>query len=271
MRRAFAACTFAAALLAAPPLWADPLDDLAAAVGIPDVVVLMRTEGLDYGAELGRDMGVEGIGPSWQATVSDIYDPELMESAVRAGFDEVMGDTDVSALLDFFQDGPGARFVELELSARAAMLDESIEEAAREGFREMEAAETERFVLMQDFVEANDLIEWNVEGALNASYAFYAGLSQGGAIDVPEAELLAEVWSSEPEVRADTREWVYGFLLMAYGPMSDADLQAYTDLSRTEAGKRLNRALFRGFDIMYSDISRALGLATAQAQQSQEL
>ncbi|WP_238365381.1 DUF2059 domain-containing protein [Mesobacterium pallidum] len=271
MLRPLAALTFAAGVTFAPPTWAAPLDDLAAAVGIPEVVALMRAEGLDYGAELGRDMGVEGIGPSWQNTVSEIYDAALMEEAVRAGFDEVMGDADLGPLLAFFEDGPGARFVDLELSAREAMLDESVEEAARDGFREMEAAETPRYQLMRDFVEANDLIEWNVEGALNASYAFYAGLSAGGAIDVPEDELLAEVWASEPDVREDTREWVYGFLLMAYGPMSDDDLQAYTDLSQTEAGQRLNRALFRGFDLMYTDISRALGLATARAQQSQEL
>jgi hypothetical protein len=42
-------------------------------------------------------------------------------------------------------------------------------------------------------------------------------------------------------------------------------------LSRTDAGRALNRALFAGFNKMYDDISYALGMAVAREMQVQEL
>ena len=268
----FAAPAFLAfGLVAAPVARAAPVDDLARAVAIPGVVALMREEGLAYGASLAEEMLPDGPDAAWMATVGRIYDTGRMEAAVRGRFDAVLSQTDLAPLIAFFRDGPGARFVALELSAREAMLDDSVDEAARAAFHEMEAEDSPRLHLMQEFVTANDLVDWNVQGALNASVAFYRGLAQGGRLDLPEDEILANVWESEPEVRADTGEWVYGFLLMAYGPMSDADLQAYIDLSRTPEGAALNRALFEGFDAMYLGLSQALGAAVALAGQSQDL
>jgi hypothetical protein len=59
--------------------------------------------------------------------------------------------------------------------------------------------------------------------------------------------------------------------MLAYGPLSSEVLGDYIDLSQTEAGKAMNRALFEGFDIMYEDISYALGLAVARQMQGQDL
>ena len=58
---------------------------------------------------------------------------------------------------------------------------------------------------------------------------------------------------------------------MAYGPLSDSEMQAYLDFSETEAGQALNGALFDGFDAMYREIYFALGLSVAEALQSSEL
>ncbi|MFO8127697.1 hypothetical protein [Yoonia sp.] len=119
----------------------------------------------------------------------------------------------------------------------------------------------------------NDLIEANVVGSLNSSYAFYTGLIDGGAMpaDVTTETALQNVWSQEPDVRSDTTEWVYSFLLMAYQPLSDAELEAYIAFSRTEAGQDMSGALFSAFDGMFDDISRGLGLASSRFMVSQEL
>jgi hypothetical protein len=44
----------------------------------------------------------------------------------------------------------------------------------------------------RDFIEANDLVERNVSGALNSNFAFYRGLSDGGAfeVEIPEELML---------------------------------------------------------------------------------
>ena len=114
-------------------------------------------------------------------------------------------------------------------------------------------------------------MEFNVAGGLTANLRFYRGLAEGGAIEMSEAEMLSEVWSQEAEVRADTEEWLMAYLLMAYAPLSDAEIAEYVALSGTPAGQELNRALFAGFDGMYADLSYALGLAVALQMKGEDL
>ncbi|HKK96839.1 MAG TPA: hypothetical protein VJ928_01570, partial [Marivita sp.] len=181
------------------------------------------------------------------------------------------GDADFAPLLEFFTSETGQQIVSLELSARTAMRDEEIEDAARAAFRDLEGTESETLATISDFVETNDLVEANLVGSLNANFMFYLGLVDGGGLEMTEQDILTEVWSSEEETRADTREWVYAFLLMAYRPLEDGVVEDYTELSRTDPGRALNRALFAGFNKMYDDISYALGLAVARQMQVQEL
>lgn len=250
---------------------ADPVDDLVDALGVPAIVEIMRAEGLAHGGELAQDMLPGGDGPGWSATVSRIYDAAQMEETVRQAFQDNFADVDVTALLTFFTDGPGAELVQLEISARQAMTDPDVEEAAREAWRLAKADDDPRLAPLEDFAGANDLIEANVTGALNASVQFYMGLVEGGAFAMGESDILTEVWQQEEETRTDTTEWVYAFLMMAYGPAGDAAVEAYTDLSKTPAGRVMNTALFVGFNEMYNDISYELGLAVAREMQSQDL
>jgi hypothetical protein len=240
-------------------------------MGLPEIVQVMREEGLDYGATLAEEMLPAGASGQWERTVSRIYDPDRMAATVRDGFVAAMEGVDPGPLIAFFDTEAGQRLVALEVSARRAMMDEDVEAAAREDYLARAADPDETFRLVRDFVQANDLVEANVVGALNSNFAFYRGLADGGALEMTEGEMLADVWAQEEETRADTREWLYGFLLMAYDPVSAEVLQRYVTLSETEAGRAMNRALFAGFDRMYAEISYALGLAIAREMQATEL
>ena len=180
---------------------------------------------------------------------------------------------DVDLRLDFFGSERGQEIFQLEISARSAMLDEAVEEASKEAAAIQVMDETSRYLAIRDFIDTNDLIESNVVGALNSSYAFYMGLIDGGVMPqgVTAETALQDVWSQEPDIRQNTTEWVYAFLLLAYQPLSDDDLAAYQAFSETEAGQDLNDALFDAFDGMFEDISRALGLASSRFMQVQEL
>lgn len=261
----------ASVALMTTPVAASPATELLSAMGVERIIELMRAEGIEYGDEIAEDLLPSGPTASWQATVSRIYDTDAMHEVVEAGFVEALGDADVNPLLDFFTSERGEKLVALELSAREAMMDEAVEDSAREAYRTLEAEDDPRLELVSEFVDANDLIEANVVGALNSSFMFYRGLVDGGAFQMSEEDILTEVWHQEAETRLDTREWVYGFLLMAYGPLEDETLRSYVELSRTEAGRAMNRALFAGFDQMYGDISYALGLASARQMQGQDL
>ncbi|MFZ5961779.1 hypothetical protein ACOXXX_02410 [Thalassococcus sp. BH17M4-6] len=253
------------------PVRAAPADDLADALGVPEMVQIMRIEGLDYGAELGRDLLPGGGGPGWQDIVAEIYDTDAMEATVKAGFAEALSGTDITPLLAFFEDGAGARIVELEIAAREAMVEDEVEQAARDTYLALEGRDDARLAALETFVDQNDLIEANVVGALNASFMFYKGLAEGGGLEMTEAEMLSDVWTQEDDTRADTREWLFAYLLLAYGPLDDDALAEYSELSDTPAGQAMNRALFQGFNDMYDEISYALGLAAAQQMQGEDL
>ena len=115
------------------------------------------------------------------------------------------------------------------------------------------------------------MINYNVMGAMNASLAFMRGLSESGAFEMTEDQILTDVWGQEAEIRSDTTEWLYGYMLMAYEPLSDAELQAYIDLSETKPGQAMNAALFAGFDAMFDGVSYGLGQAASQVMAGDDI
>jgi len=127
--------------------------------------------------------------------------------------------------------------------------------------------------LVSEFVDANDLVEINVTGALNSNYEFYKGLMRGGAMgdELSESEILGSLWEQEPEIRQNTIEWVYSYSLMAYQPLSDDELRSYIAFAESDAGRDLNAAMFAAFGDVFDDISFALGFASTQVTLSEEL
>ena len=271
------ACTAALAALTAPAAMAQEdtsdADALFAALGLSEMIEIMHLEGLSYGEDLATDLLDGQAGPDWPATVGTIYDPVRMEAEVRAAFAESLAGDDVQAMIDFFTTDLGAEIVELEVSARRALLDEDVEAASEEAAAIAMADETPRYEQVTEYIEANDLIEQNVVGAMNSNYAFYLGLMDGGALpgSLTEDQILADVWGQEPEIRRSTTEWVYSFLMLAYQPLTDEDMAAYIAFSETEPGAQLNDALFDAFDDVFKDISQALGQAAAVRMAGQDI
>ena len=241
-------------------------DQLYVALRLPEILDVMRTEGLNYGVQIGEGLFPTGaIDPDYTAAVAQIYDIDRMRTQSQAAFAQQLQGADIAAMIAFFTTEPGQSFSALELSARTAQLDDEIDTASKDTAAMAMADNTPRYQLIKRFAEANDLIETNVVGALNANYAFYQGLRQGGAVQpgVTDDEVLASVWDQEAEIRRTTTEWVMSFLLMAYQPLSDDDLETYIAFSLTPAGADLNRAVFNAFDQMFIDISKSLGVASA--------
>lgn len=261
----------AVGMLAALPLKAGPeIDALVRAIDLPVFIAIMRDEGLDYAEELGADF-LPGGGSYWLSEADRIYDTTRMQATVQTALNSRLTPQQAQEAADFFDTELGRRVIGLETAARAAMKDPAVEEIALETQAELRATDTPRVALLDRFVTINDLVERNVAGALSSNYQFMTGLADGGAIEATEDDILSDVWSQEQQVRADADAWVYGYLSMAYRPLSDAELSAYTDFSETAAGRALNAALFDGFDQMYNDISYALGRSIAGAMDGSDL
>ncbi|MBE9635804.1 DUF2059 domain-containing protein [Salipiger mangrovisoli] len=253
------------------PVQAGPAEDLLEALKIDEIIEIMREEGRGYSTDMAQDLLPAGQTAGWQRSVDRLYAPDAMAEVVRARFLESFGDTDAAPLLDYFTSPEGQKVVTLEIEARREMISESVEAAAREAWRERSVAGEPRLDQLDRFVAANDLLETNVVGALNASFQFYLGLVDGGGLEMTEPEIVEEVWMQEEATRVDTGEWLYSYLLLAYQPLSDQALDDYIDISQTPEGKAMNQALFAGFNHMYEEISYGLGLAAAHEMLGQEL
>lgn len=256
---------FALQAFPAAALTQEEANALYDALGLPEIVEIMREEGLDYGATIESDLFPERGGDGWRDTVSRIYDEETMNDTMRSRIAADLDEVDVAPLLEFFESERGRRIVGLEISARRALLDPDVEDAAEVAAAELREDDPARFGLLEEFVEVNDLVESNVMGAMNSNYAFYMGLMEGGAFGggLTESDILSDVWAQEAEIRADTEDWVYSYLALAYDPLPDEDIAAYVDISRTDAGRALNRALFAAFDELFMSISEGLGYGAA--------
>lgn len=251
------------------------VDALLEAMRIDDTISILREEGIDYGRTLETDMFPGAGGPGWEATIALIYDGARMREAFRMALArEMAADPDaVSEMAAFFGSDLGQRIVTLEIEGRRALLDDATEEAAKVAWEELRSGDAPRLAQLERFVTVNDLVESNVSGALNANLSFYRGMAEGGAFggEMTEEQMLSDVWAQEPEVRASTTEWVYSYLNLAYGPLSDADLEAYTAFSESDVGQRANAALFAAFDKVFTPISHALGVAVARQLQGQDI
>jgi hypothetical protein len=267
-----------AVLLSALPLRAQTSDpeSVLQTLRIPEMIAVMQDEGIAYGDDLEEQLFPGAGGARWDGIVAGIYDePALLQRFQSAFSARLAADPQaMDEIVAFFATDRGQRILSLEIAARRALLDEAAEEAAAVSVDDMRARDDPRLAVLERFAAANDLIEQNVSGALNANFAFYQGMSDGGAFDaakMTEADMLADVWSQEPEIRAETESWLYPFLALAYEPLSDADLQAYLAFSESGASRAMNAAMFAAFDEVFRAISRDLGRAAAEMLSGQDI
>lgn len=257
---------------AALPAWADArITVLFDHLQVRDVLSILADEGQEYGSLLDQDMLDNKGGAFWAAQVTRIYDQQRMEETLRRAFKEGLDDAAIEGALTFFGSEDGARIVLLENAARRAISDPAVEEVAREKYEELKGTDDPLMVLVDQYIEQNDLLEWNVSGAMTANYHFYKGLADGGYYARSEEEILDEVWSEQDMIREDTESWLGGYLLMSYQPLPLPVLEDYVAFSASEAGRALNAVLYEGFDTMYRDISYGLGRAISLMAQGDEI
>lgn len=254
------------------PAWAEArMTVLVDVLKLRDSALILRDEGLRYAQDLNADMlGGEG-GTGWQVQVEAIYDPDRMVEQVRTALAAELQTDEVEAVITFFASDLGQRIVTLENSARVAIGETDVEEAARARFTALEGTDDPRLQRLVAFAAAGDMIERNVTSAMNSNYQFMRGLAEGDALDMSEQDILADVAGDMEEIREDTTSWLMGFFLLAYHPLDDAELESYIAFSKTKAGEALNRALFAGFGAAYEDISYALGRTVALNMLAEEL
>ena len=238
---------------------------------LQEAAQILRAEGLEHAQGLNEDMLAGQGGDGWQVQVNAIYDPARMVETVRSSIEAQFVDISMEDAISFYTGDLGSEIVSLENSARAAISDETIEAVARAQYEEIAGTDDPRLALIETLITEGGMIDRNVTSAMNSNYQFMRGLSEGGAMEMTQDEMLADVAAQQEEITEDTTGWLYGYMLMAYSPLTDAELQAYIDFSRTQAGQAINRGLFEGFGAAYAEISYGLGRALSLNMTAQEL
>lgn len=264
------------AAAAALTLWAAPLAAneqvarLMQAMHLSEFMEILSEEGQGQGRAINESMLDGSGGTYFEAQIKELYDPVWMHEQLSHAVERNMTETQLEQAAIFFESELGQTIVSLENSARRALADETIEELARTAYVQIDRDDP-FYRLVDEYVQVNDLIEKNVQGTLSADLSFYRGLASGQAGPANERALLGELLSQKDDTKAETTEWMYSFLLLAYKPLNESQMRENIAFSRTETGRALNLALFEGFDDLIDRISFQLGAAVAQALTASDL
>ncbi|GGE44149.1 hypothetical protein [Actibacterium pelagium] len=263
------------------PLWVsaatagaeEKFDQLYRALNLPELIAVMRVEGLEYAEEISETLLQGRVIDDWGGMVEVIYDQTRMEDELRAEMTARMQDADFDALLGYYVGGAGEAIAKAELDARQVLLSEEAEAEAHSLVDHMRQVEDPRLEMLERLEYLNHLIDRNVTSALNSSYEFYYGLIDSGAIPggMSESDVLREVWAQEPEIRQEVDRWIWAYHAIAYEDLTDDDVLGYIAFSKTEEGKALFTVLFESFDTVFRRISRELGLTTGGFLVSEEI
>ncbi|MBR3370927.1 MAG: hypothetical protein IKG52_09875 [Rhodobacteraceae bacterium] len=258
---------------------ASHAEDLSDAFLLPELFEVMAIEGRtaigqDNAAPLSdREMDI------LRTELDEIYHPARMLADFVDALDKALEphpQTRVDAIR-FATTDLGQRVLRLEISAREALLQDEVDELARLALLEarmgqQDAKGADRLGMVQDRIDVNDLIEFNVTLGMNTSFAYYRGmLSESATVGLNAEDLLSLVQAQEPDIRRDVADWIESYFLMAYQPLSDAELQDYIDYSASPHGVAFNRAMFQAFDDVFVDLSQRVGRALGKILNSDSL
>ncbi|MFD1883278.1 hypothetical protein [Paracoccus pacificus] len=238
---------------------------------IDKVMPIISQETVAQGDELAQSLFGAPSDNGWHGRVQQIAQTERLSAIFRSGLEEGlarMTTADRAALgraMRFFRAPLGQRLLSVETSARQALLSPDAETAAQAAWDRAADRGDPRCQQILRLITAADLVEPNVAGGLNAAMAFTRGFSAAGGYPEPvsEEQLLADVWQQEPDIRAETQTWAQSYLMLAYGPISDAELDRYIAFSQTSDAKTLTGLMFQAFDVLFVTTSRDMGMAAA--------
>lgn len=261
-------------ILPAHQLRADSLSD---AYLLPELFDIMAEEGrmvaLSDPAVPQNGAGRAG----WEGAINRIYDSDRMHEDFNTALTAALKPATRADALRFAQSDLGRRVLQLEVSARRALLSEEIDASARLALTSAREApegssRANALARVRERIAVNDLIELNVSLGLNTSLAYYTGMVDAGWMaGMAGVDLLTLVWAQEQAIRDDVTDWAESYFLLAYQPLSTEDMQTYIDYAASPEGDAFNRAMFRAFDSVFVAISRRVGAAMAAQMQQDTL
>lgn len=234
---------------------------------------ILQREGVSYGNDLAQDMLGQPADASWSAIVRAIHDPAKLLPEYRDRFAASLNPAQSGAIETWLSSDPGRRAVDLELTAREAMLAPEVEDKAIGGAARASEAHDPALAAVRRVIAAGDTIDTGVTSAMNANLAFYRAMAGAGAFPQKpdDAAMIADVAAQEDAYRQDITSWTEGWLLFAYRPLSAQDMKDLAAFAASPAGRALSQAQTAAFDAIYDETSAELGRALARRVRASDL
>ena len=277
----FVACMIAALFAAAPVAAQSPQGEATEEEAVPpgQMLVSAMMEGLGLEnllglmadeARLNAGRGYEWMEAaeldSWIAGVARINDPARMARLMREDLAQAATLANpglIAEALTFYRSDLGRRVIALENAARRQMLSEEGEVAAVRAVDEARARGDPRIDAILRLMAAGDVVERNVAGSLNASYATAKGYAEASGAPRPDAEMMREIAAQENEIRADVTEWVMALLYLGYQPLSDPELARVEAFVASDPGQEITELLSTAFDALFIRLAYETGMLSA--------
>ncbi|WP_415920454.1 hypothetical protein [Tateyamaria sp. SN6-1] len=232
----------------AVPVQADGVANrLFDAMGLPGLISAFAEDGRQSMQAIDRNfLGGDG-GDVFYETARRLYDPARMEAELRTSFAAQVDPADAEQALVFFDSAQGQDIVRLEVEARAAIVDESVEAAVR-----AQASNANDAVLR--LLEVRDLVAVNTDIAVAARLAFFDGLlAAAPGMDVPDVD------GQRAAIEDETRAWITGYYMLVGSALEANALDTYAAFWETDVGQGVDAALSTAFEESYVALSYGLG------------
>ena len=230
-----------------------------------------RPQGEDIAAQYFPGRSEDG----WAMEVAAMHDPAAMRSRFETAFAAALAGQEavIPAAAAFYGSDLGQRILALEIEARRSFLDVAEEEAAEVAAQNLRDRRDPRLRMIRDLIAAGDLVESSVAGTLTARLAFSDGLAEGSppGMSAPRDSRVQDIWSEEAALRGEVGAWLVRFMVQAYAPLSEDELQTYVRFSETAEGRAVNAAMGRAMEAALLPVSRDLGRLTARFTLSQQI
>ena len=117
------------------------------------------------------------------------------------------------------------------------------------------------------------MVEQNVASSMTGLLSFNTGLAETAParLRTPQDVLMEQVRGQERQIRAEIITWLGAYMALAYGPLDEADMDAYAAFLETPEGRHFFTAMVEGFDQALRPVMQDLGHAAGVALTGQDI
>ena len=205
----------------------------------------------------------------WEATALSSFDSRTMHGRLAKLLDGRFTADEQQVFASFFRSSFGLRISAIERAVAILPAAEQVS-AMAEGEILLVAADATRRGQIDEMLE---LVSAEISGAMVAQSvrAMLMAMSvanQQGDIDVPWAEIDAQVAAMQPTLLAEVEQSQRTLMLYAYRELSEVDLDHYIEFLRTPAAKKFYAIAAYAVGRVVTDGMSAFGEALAQRMKS---